>query len=346
AGTLGGTGTVTASTASVWSGGTMSGSGETIFNGALSLSGPTKILNGGRRFTTNATTTWTGTGDLQTCSSGQSCVITNTGTWDLQTDRTINLSGGGTSTFVNNGTVRKTAGTGISSFAIAMNNAGLVDITAAGGTLALDGGGTSTGSFTGAAGTTLRFGGAATLATGSSVAAPAVTFSINGSLVNINGSYNAGTQTSVGSGTVNFNAAATVTSLGTALAITGGTLNLSSGEPIAITTLTQSAGTLSGSDNLTASGASTWSGGFMSGVGTTTYDGALSLLGPTKVLQGGRHLTTNGATTWTGTGDIQTCQSGLTCVIVNAGTWDIQNTQAINASGGGTTVFVNNGTIK
>jgi hypothetical protein len=345
AGTLAGTGTVTASTASVWSGGTMSGSGETIFNGALSISGPTKILTGGRRFTTNATTTWTGTGDIQTCSSGQSCVITNTGTWDLQSDRTINISGGGTATFVNNGTLRKTAGTGTSAFAIAMNNASLVDITAAGGTLALDGGGTSTGAFTGASGTTLRFGGAATLGTGSSIAAPAVTFSING-LVNINGSYNAGTQTSVGNGTVNFNAAATVTSLGTALAITGGTLNLSSGEPIAITTLTQSAGTLTGSDIVTASGASTWSGGFMGGVGTTTYNGALSLLGPTKVLQGGRHLTTNGATTWTGTGDIQTCQSGLTCVIVNAGTWDIQNNQAINASGGGTTAFVNNGTIK
>jgi hypothetical protein len=346
AGTLGGAGTITASAASVWSGGTMTGSGETIFNGALSISGPTKILSAGRRFTTNATTTWTGTGDIQTCSSGQSCVITNTGTWDLQNDRTFNIAAGGTTTFVNNGTVRKTAGTGISVFQIAMNNASLADITAAGGTLAFDGGGTSTGSFAGAAGTTLRFGGAATLDTGSSIAAPAVTFSINGSVVNINGTYNVGTQTSVGNGTVNFNAAATVTSLGTALAVTGGTLNLSSGEPVAIATLTQSNGTLTGSDIVTASGASTWSGGFMGGVGTTTYDGALSLSGPTKVLNGGRHLTTNGTTTWTGTGDIQTCQSGLTCVIVNAGTWDIQNNQAINASGGGTTAFVNSGTIK
>jgi hypothetical protein len=346
AGTLGGTGTVTASTASVWSGGTMSGPGETIFNGALSLSGPTKILNGGRRITTNATTTWTGTGDMQTCSSGQSCVITNTGTWDLQGDRTINISGGGTATFINNGTVRKTAGTGISAFAIAMNNASLVDITAAGGTLALDGGGTSTGSFTGAAGTTLRFGGAATLATGSSIAAPTVTFPINGSLVNINGTYNAGVQTTVGSGTVNFNAAATVTSLGTTLALTNGTLNLSSGEPVTVVNFNESGGTLAGSDIVTASGASTWSGGFMGGVGTTTYNGALSLLGTTKVLNGGRHLTTNGTTTWTGTGDIQTCQSGLNCVIVNAGTWDIQNNQAINAAGGGTTAFVNSGTIK
>ncbi|HEV8199575.1 MAG TPA: MopE-related protein, partial [Candidatus Polarisedimenticolia bacterium] len=346
AGTLGGTGTVTASTASVWSGGTMSGAGETIFNGALSLSGPTKILNGGRRVTTNATTTWTGTGDIQTCSSGQTCVITNTGTWDLQGDRTINISGGGTATFVNNGTVRKTAGTGVSAFAIAMNNASLVDITVSGGTLALDGGGTSTGAFTGAAGTTLRFGGAATLEAGSSISAPAVTFPINGSVVNINGSYNAGTQTSVGSGTVNFNAAATVTSLGTTLALTNGTLNLSSGESVTVVNFNESGGTLTGSDIVTASGASTWSGGFMGGVGTTTYNGALSLLGPTKVLNGGRHLTTNGTTTWTGTGDIQTCQSGLACVIVNTGTWDIQNNQAINAAGGGTTAFVNSGTIK
>ncbi|HYV19767.1 MAG TPA: MopE-related protein [Verrucomicrobiae bacterium] len=345
AGVLGGAGTVTASAASAWSGGTMTGSGETTFNGALSLSGTTKVLSAGRRLTTNGTTTWTGTGDIQTCTTGQTCVITNTGTWDIQSDRTINLAAGGTAAFVNNGTVRKTAGTGVTAFAIAMNNANVADITASGGTLAFDNGGTSTGSFTGAAGTTLRFGGAATLNTGSSIAAPAVTFPINGSVVNINGSYNATTSTSVGSGTVNFNAAATVASLGTTLTLSNGTLNLSSGEPIGVTTLNMSAGTLTGSDIVTASGASTWSGGFMGGVGTTTYNGALTLSGGTKVLNGGRHLTTNGTTTWS-TGAIQTCTTGLTCVIVNGGTWDLQSDAVINLSGGGTSTFVNNGTLK
>ncbi|HET8945508.1 MAG TPA: hypothetical protein VFQ07_00860, partial [Candidatus Polarisedimenticolia bacterium] len=345
-GVIGGTGTFTASLASTWSGGTMTGSGTTTFNAGLSMSGSGKNLQAGRRLDTNGTTTWSA-GDINTCTSGFTCTINNTGTWDIQSNQTVTLTGGGTTNFVNNGTVRKTAGTGITSFQSPMHNASLVDNTVPGSTLGLDGGGTSTGSFTGSAGTTLRFGGATTLNTGSSIAGATVAFASSGATVNVNGSYNAGVQTTVTNGTVNFNTAGTVISMGSALVMNGGTLNLSSGEPINVTTLTLSGGALGGSDIVTASGASTWSGGAMTGSGATTFNGALAISGgSSRDLTGGRHLETNGATTWTGTGDIRTCgTSSPTCVIVNNGTWDIQTNLSVTLSFGGTASFVNNGTI-
>src|SRR5262249_34265948 len=122
------------------------------------------------------------------------------------------------------------------------------------------------------------------------------------------------------------------------------TANFSSGEPINTTNLSLTSGFLSGTDVVTASGASTWNGGTMTGAGTTTINGNLGI-GTTalKDLSGGRHLNTNGTTTWTGTADIRTGQNGA---IVNGGTWDIQNNQAINLSFTGTASFTNNGTVR
>ena len=352
-GTVKGTGTLTVDGAYNWSGGTMTDAGTTTINGPFAISGTgTKNISGGRHLNTNGATTWSGANDIGTCTTGNTCQITNTGTWDIQNDRVMNMSFGGSTIFQNNGTVRKTAGAGVSSFGVPMNNDSLVDISIAGGTLALDGGGTSAGSYTGSAGTTLRFGGPTTLSAGSSVAAATVTFGGN-STTSLNGSYNAGTQTTITTGTVNFNAAATVTGVGTTLTVSGGTLNLSSGEPINVTTLTQSSGTLGGSDTVTATGPSTWSGGTMAGngatppSGTTIYSGALSISGiNAHDLTSGRQLNTNGTTTWTGTSDLRTCGNSQTCVITNTGTWDIQNNQFLSLAFGGTTTFVNNGTVR
>jgi putative metal-binding protein/thrombospondin type 3 repeat protein len=344
-GTIGGSDVITVSGASSWGGGTMTGSGTTTFNGALSLNGTTaRDITGGRTLNTNGTTTWlASTGAVRT---GQNSVINNNGTWDIQSSQALNLAFGGVAAFNNYGTVRKTAGTGATPITVPFNNFNLADITVSGGILGFDAGGTSVGAFTASAGTTLRFAGTGALNAGSSIVAPTVLFSGPGGTIDINGIYNVSGQSTFNTGTTNFNAAATVVNIGPTLVINnaGGTatVNFNSGEPINTTNFTMTSGTLGGSDVVTASGASTWGGGTMTGTGATTFNGALALNGSIKDLTGGRHLNTNGATTWTGTSDIRTGQNG---VIVNGGSWDIQNNQAITTAFGGSATFLNNGTI-
>ena len=77
---------------------------------------------------------------------------------------------------------------------------------------------------------------------------------------------------------MNFNPASTVTNVGD-LAISGGTLNFSSGDTITVPSYTQSSGTLTGSDPLIVSGATIWSGGTMTGSGQTTANGLVTFSG-------------------------------------------------------------------
>src|SRR5207237_7879794 len=72
------------------------------------------------------------------------------------------------------------------------------------------------------------------------------------------------------------------------------------GEPINTTTLTQSAGTLQGSDVVTVSGPITWTGGTMNGSGATLANGGL-LLGGSNVKDLGdtRVFNNAGLATWT-----------------------------------------------
>ena len=62
-----------------------------------------------------------------------------------------------------------------------------------------------------------------------------------------------------------------------ALAISGGTVNFSTGSAATLASLTQWNGTLTGSDTLTVTGSTTWSGGTMSGPGSTIAQGGLQL---------------------------------------------------------------------
>ncbi len=83
------------------------------------------------------------------------------GTFDAQNDVQIFRGTGALSTFNNAGTFQKSAGTGTTtiggaSFPVAFNNTGTVTVLT--GTVAIAGGGTSSGSFNSAAGATLTFG--------------------------------------------------------------------------------------------------------------------------------------------------------------------------------------------
>jgi hypothetical protein len=146
-GTLTGTGTLTITNSLDWLSGTMSGSGSTAISpsATLNLSGAAGRTLNGRTLLNRGAATWTSTANL----------IFNKGTFqnaagavfEAQNDRTISDNDGGATPalFVNEGTFRKTIGTGTTGFnGVPFNNSGLVDVQS--GTLSLAGG-TSTGTF-------------------------------------------------------------------------------------------------------------------------------------------------------------------------------------------------------
>ena len=141
-GTLGGAGTISASTASTWVGaGTMTGSGVTNFSGSLDLNGigNTRTITG-RTVNFNGTTTWTNTGafgsNLGQINVSNGATLNNSGTWNDQTNFNTGIFASGTaSTFNNLGTYSKTGTTVTNVSGVAFNNPGTVDVRA--GTLVL-----------------------------------------------------------------------------------------------------------------------------------------------------------------------------------------------------------------
>jgi len=337
-GTLGGTGTISISGLTTWTGGAMTGAGTTNTNGGITFSGSlVKDLTASRTLNTAGTTTLTGIGPVR---AGSGAVINNSGTWDCQSDiNAISNPFGGMSAFNNSGTFKKSAGAGATAVSIPFNNSLTVDVQA--GTLSLSGGGTSSGTFTGSA--TLQFGGGTSdLQAASSISIPTVV--VSAGTVNLGGSYNATSATTVSGGTANFSPTGTVSSVGGSLTISSGVANFSSGEAINTTTLSFSGGTLSGTDTVTVSGLTTWTSGTMTGAGTTNANGGIAMSGGSvKDLTLSRILNAAGTTAWTGAGGVR---AGTGAVIYNSGIWDAQSDATISNAFGGTSAFNNSGTFK
>ncbi len=152
---------------------------------------------------------------------------------------------------------------------------GAVFVAVQSGTLSLNGGGSSGGSYTVDSSGTLGFGGDHTLS-GNLSGDGRVRFSSGSS--NLSGAYNLAGSTEVTGGTVNFNPGMTVVNLGDALNLTGGTLNLSSGVPALVGSMTLAGtGTLTGSGALTVTRPFTWTGGTISGSGPLSASGGMTL---------------------------------------------------------------------
>ena len=185
-----------------------------------------------------------------------------------------------------------------------------------------------------------------------------------GGTTNFNaGSYDITGITECNSGTHTFLGAMTVSHVG-ALQLNGCTLNLSSGEVIPVSSYAQTSGTLTGNDSINIAGLLTWSGGTMSGQGTTNANGGMQLTNQAGVfLRETRILNNLGAATWTGagsfsndTGAVFNNLQGATFAIQTTG--DFFNGTVNNAgtltktSGGGdgltrvTAIFNNSGTVE
>jgi hypothetical protein len=242
-------------------------------------------LGNGSSLFLNMNLTWSNSGLFQWRDSGRiSCnngaVFNNLAgaTFDAQGDGQVT---GNSYAFTNAGTLTKSAGVDTTRFQYGtFSNSGAVLVQA--GTLSLDEG-TSTGSFTVSAGTTLEFVpgyAGAILAAGSVVSgAGQVRFSSSGGATVVNGS---------------FTATGAVTLLATANFNTDTTLS----------SLTINSGTLGGSGTVTVAGPLTWTEGMMTGTGVTNATGGLTFSGSgTKFLD--RTLNNASGAVWTGTGLIE-----------------------------------------
>lgn len=339
-GALSGAGNVTFNGQLNWSGGSMSGGGQTIVaaGATMGITGSVQLV---RTLQNAGTATWSG-GTI-TFNAG---TFDNTGTFTASSALPLSATSSlGPNAFNNAGSFVK-QGAGTASFqagtgTVPFNNAGTVDVQA--GTLGIDGGGTQSGDFTVAAGATLRFGG------GSAAHSLAATSDISGggSLL-LNGSAgfaSAGTvdvgATSVAAGTQNFTGASFNTG---SLSITGGTLSLSTSAAATAGAYTQSTGgSLGGSGNLVVSGSAAWTGGSMGGTGTTVIDaGATIAFGGNVTL--GRPLQNDGTANWSA-GTIGLNAGTLT----NNGTFNAGSATAANLTMQGVSLsssaFVNNGTF-
>jgi hypothetical protein len=241
-GTLDGTGTLTVADNLTWSAGTMSGGGTTVVadTAGLLINDPTNVVLGNRTFNNFGAGVFSGA----RWDYGSGGVFNNEAgaTFNMQSD--ANLNALGTSAFNNFGSFTKSVAVNTSRIGPAFNNTSKLDVQS--GTLSLDGGGTSTGIFVAESGAALDFGGGTDdLSAASTQIYGGGTLGFTGATVTIGGGYAVTGTTSISAGEVDFNDAATST------------------------TVVQSGGTLGGSATFTANGSFEWSGGTMAGSGTT-----------------------------------------------------------------------------
>ena len=136
-GTLGGSGTITATEVMTWTGGTLGGSGRTVANGQMVIEGASvKTLNA-RTLVVAGVGTWRA-GSLYT-GNGAQIIVPMGGSFDIQTNATLSHNQGGVRTqFHNQGTLVKSAGNGATQLNSTFVNTGTVDIIT--GTLWLNAG--------------------------------------------------------------------------------------------------------------------------------------------------------------------------------------------------------------
>ena len=266
----------------------------------------------------------------------------NAGTFNAQQTSVTGIQGGSLSKFNNSGIFNKTeAGSMI--IAADFNNTGSLNVQM--GTLLLFRTNNATGAYDVSNGATLEFTNAIhKLNTGSSVAGLG-TVKFSGGTVNISDTYNITGASEFTGGFVIFHPTSTLTSLGAGpLAVAAGSVTFNTdGPPIAVTTLDLSGGTITGTDDITASGLLTWTGSStMSGTGATTANAGMSL-NSTTTMSLGRALTNPGGQTATWLdGDIQIDSGGQ---FDNLGIFSADHPDDQCICGGNTVTFNNVGTF-
>lgn len=323
-GSLGGTATLNVTGSLTWSAGLMYGTGATVLApGATSTINATSSVRLDQRTLTNqGSLTWSA-GTLQ-ASTG--ATLQNGGTFIANSEDGSGLqyytgsgTGGGGRIF-NSGTIRKSAGSGVTRVGVGVANTGTIE--AQSGTLGALGGGISgtpsTAAWTAAAGAHIQMAGNATLATGTNLSGA---IDVIGGVTNVSG----------------------LQATSASLSISGiATLNVNDPtSPSNLRDLTITAGSLAGAGTLGVRGSLSWSGGSMTGTGLTVLGAsATGTINPaTSVSLIQRALVNRGVLTWS-SGSLQGL-SGAT--LDNSGMFvaNSENSSGMSNSGSPTPLLIN-----
>jgi hypothetical protein len=243
--------------------------------------------------------------------------------FDMQSDQTIYDSGGGPGYFINEGTLRKSSNTGITSMSLPVINSGTV--TALEGTLTFLGGGPLSGTFTAASGATINF--------GSGNFTNSVPMTINGP------------------GPVQFTGGTLLllTDVINNLPLTGGTVLLGPAfQGGSINNLTIAGAMLSGINTVT--GTFNWNGGIIAGGSLTIASTGIMNIDASGTVYLECPLTNAGTVTWSNYCALAVVNgSGIYFGSIEnlpGALFDMQSDQTIYDSGGGPGYFVNAGTVQ
>ena len=278
---------------------------------------------------TNASTmSWTGGALVLNTSTAVSAVFDNAAGASLTiagNGQQLGVSGTGTATVTNAGTVTLDGAPGETDIDAALINTGSVTVNQ--GTLSLNGGGSSSGGqLLGSPDGTLRFG----TAPGS---ASALTFSITAGVY-------AESNTIVDGSTLDLSGAAAA-AFGSRLQVSTGALQSGTIAATAYGALTQDGGTIAGTGTLSSSGPVALTGGLQTGSGTTRLTAA-STVGGALQLDGARTLENGGFLNWA-SGDIDLGAGDASALVhsgtlFNAGVLDITGTGRIGTPNGSGTM--------
>lgn len=297
-GTLTGSDDLTVTGPMTWARGILRGTGVVNANGGLALTALTTVTLTDTRTLNNADeATWDGPGNF---SLGGNAIFNNLegATFEIQTAADM-----GSGTFNNMGAVSKLAGsgdgvTGISSF---VSNMGAIVVTS--GTLNVTGGGVHSGTLNVETGGAFAFMGGTHTVTGSVISPDTIGFNGGSITFESGATYAVGEETVIDSSSVIFEPGSNV-ALSDTLEINGASLDLSSGTDPGVATYTHANGTLTGSDDLTVTGAMTWERGVIRGTGTLNANGSVAMTALAAVtLTDTRTFNNGGVATWSGPGD-------------------------------------------
>ncbi len=341
-GTLGGASTVTVGSSMNWTGGSMTGSGQTIIGPQATLNIPAFTGYGGvylynRTLENSGTVVWGG-GNL-----GLTGVITNDAgaSFHILNAAVFNYAGN-TPRFDNAGTFLPSS-TGTTAFnGILFDNYGAINLTG-GSVLYLNGGGTNSGPITVPAGATINFGGGVFNAGAGSSITGAGSLQVSGGTKNLAGTVNVSGTNSFSNGTANLTGNYTCVG-NTLLDISGGTVNFNGSGTVSPNQVNLN-GALGGANTVTVGSVMNWTGGSMNGSGHTIIRPGATLNIAAFTGYGGvylydRTLENAGTVVWGG-GNL-----GLTGVITNdaGASFHILNAAVFNYAGN-TPRFDNAGTF-
>ena len=319
-GAVTGSGSIVAGGPLTWTGGSINGN-VSVNGGSINVPASSALDNGGELINTGPLA-WTPNSGPRT---GTGAVISNAPSGvisvALNGNNIDSYNYGGPTAFYNAGTIN-VSGSGQSGFITdPFFNTGTVNVNS--GTLSLTGGGTSSSGIFVAAGATLAMaGGTYNFSSGSTITG-------------------AGTN-NFSSGTVNFLGTSTVT--GMSWLVSGATVNLNGSGNLSPTMLILNNGALAGSYPLLIPGQLTWTGGSING--NISVNGGSINVPASSALDNGGELINTGPLAWTpnsgprtGTGAvISNAPSGVISVALNGNNIDSYNY-------GGPTAFYNAGTI-